>query len=191
MKIADVMTRGVELVSPDATVQQAATQMAEHDVGALLVGNGELEGVLTDRDLLLRVLVEGRDGRSLRVREVMSSTIFGCHVDDPIESAFREMSERQVRRLPVFDAHERLVGIVTLSDLSRAEPGHAGESGLVEALREIAEPHRRRTLKSREAQEPEQADEPDAAEASEKRKEPRPSQPSNESSTSSQTYPGR
>lgn len=161
MRIADVMTRGVEFVSPDATVQQAATQMAELDVGALLVGNDRLEGVLTDRDLILRVVVEGRDARRLPVREIMSSTVFGCHADDPIESAFREMRERQVRRLPVFDADEQLVGIVTLSDLGRAEPAHAGEVGIVEALREIAEPHRRRTVEPRERDEPrETPDEP-------------------------------
>lgn len=149
MKVADVMTSGVGLLSPDATVQQAATQMAELDVGALLVGNDSLEGVLTDRDLILRVVVEGRDARSLPVREIMSSTVFSCRADDPIESAFREMSERQVRRLPVFDADERLVGIVTLSDLGRAQPGQAGEAGIVEALRQIAEPHRRRILEPR------------------------------------------
>ncbi len=153
MRVADVMTPGVGFVSPDATVQQAATQMAELDVGALLVGDDRLEGVLTDRDLLLRVLVEGRDACSLSVREIMSSTVFRCRADDPLESAFREMSERQVRRLPVFDADEQLVGIVTLSDLGRAEPALAGQAGIVEALREIAEPHRRRTLEPREPDE--------------------------------------
>lgn len=157
MKVADVMTRGVGLVSPDATAQQAAIQMAELDVGALLVGDDRLEGVLTDRDLILRVVVEGRDVRSLAVREVMSSMVFACHADDPIESAFREMRERQVRRLPVLDADERLVGIVTLGDVSRAEPGHAGEARLVEALRAIAEPHRQRARGPREPELPDGA----------------------------------
>ncbi|MFP5407496.1 MAG: CBS domain-containing protein, partial [Gammaproteobacteria bacterium] len=107
MKVADVMSRGVELVSPDATVQEAATRMAEDDVGAVLVGTDDrLEGVLTDRDIILRVVVDGRDARSVLVRNVMSSTLFACRESDTVEDAFREMSERQVRRLPVFDEDE-------------------------------------------------------------------------------------
>ena len=143
MKVADVMTRGVELVSPDVSVQQAAIRMAELDVGALLIGSQAIEGVLTDRDIILRVVIDGRDARSLKVREVMSSMVFSCHEGDSVEAAFDEMSGRQVRRLPVLDEDDRLIGIVTLSDLSRAEPDPERAR---EALREIAEPHRRRAI---------------------------------------------
>ncbi|HEX7082179.1 MAG TPA: CBS domain-containing protein [Gammaproteobacteria bacterium] len=153
MRIADVMTRDVELVSPDATVQEAATKMAEYDVGAVLVGaNGALEGILTDRDVLLRAVVDGRDTTRLRVREIMSSTLFACREDDSVEDAFREMSERQVRRLPVLDRDDRLIGIVTLSDLGRLDRDPRRTS---ETLRELAEPHRRRSSEA----EPDQADE--------------------------------
>lgn len=141
MKVGDVMTRGVELVPPDATVQEAAVSMADLDVGAVLVGSeGAVEGVLTDRDIILRVVVEGLDSATIPVRDVMSSSrLFACKEDETVESAFRKMSEHQVRRLPVFDAGGRLTGIVTLGDLTRIErdPGQA-----LEALRTISEPHR-------------------------------------------------
>ncbi|MFO7286849.1 MAG: CBS domain-containing protein [Gammaproteobacteria bacterium] len=144
MRVADVMSREIELVSPDATVQEAATIMAEYDVGAVLIGDhGRLDGILTDRDILLRAVVAGRDPRDVEAREVMSSTLFVCREDDTLEQAFRQMSERQVRRLPVLDRDDRLVGIVALSDLSR----HGFEHRLPhEALRDLAEPHRRKTL---------------------------------------------
>jgi CBS domain-containing protein len=141
------MTRGVELVPPDATIQEAAVSMADLDVGAVLVGSeGAVEGVLTDRDIILRVVVEGGDPAGVRVRDVMSSSrLFTCREDEAIESAFHKMSEHQVRRLPVFDGAGRLTGIVTLSDLTRIErnPGEA-----LEALRTISEPHRRRKARA-------------------------------------------
>ncbi len=143
MRVADVMSREVELVSPDATVQEAATVMAEYDVGAVLIGEqGRLDGILTDRDILLRTVVNGLDPSRIKARDVMSSTLFVCRDDDTLEQAFRQMSERQVRRLPVVDRDGGLVGIVTLSDLGRhgADPRLASE-----ALRDLAEPHRRKT----------------------------------------------
>lgn len=144
MRVADVMSREVELVSPDATVQEAATVMAEYDVGAILIGEQDaLAGILTDRDIILRAVVNGRDPAQLKARDVMSSMLFVCREDDTLEDAFREMSERQVRRLPVLDRDGRLAGIVTLSDLGRHGPDPRGAS---EALREIAEPHRRKKL---------------------------------------------
>ena len=144
MKVADVMSRGVELVSPEATVQEAATRMAEDDVGAVLVGSGDaLQGILTDRDVILRAVVDGLDTTSVRVRELMSSSLFTCREEDTIEAAFQAMSEHQVRRLPVFDNDGKLSGVVTLSDLGRLE---RDAQRAAEALREMAEPHRRRSI---------------------------------------------
>jgi CBS domain-containing protein len=142
MKVADVMTRGIEPVDPAATVQQAATQMAEFDVGAVLVGTEErLEGILTDRDIILRVVVDGRHPEDVAVREVMSASLFACRPDDAVESAFAVMRERQIRRMPVLDDDGKPVGIVTLSDLSKAI---SGPEQVKEALRDISEPHRAR-----------------------------------------------
>ena len=142
MRVADVMSREVELVSPEATVQEAATVMAEYDVGAVLIGAGDsIEGILTDRDIILRAIVNGRNPAELRVRDIMSTTLFMCRDDDSLEDAFRMMSERQVRRLPVLDQDGRLAGIVALSDLGRLERDPQRVS---ETLRELAEPHRRK-----------------------------------------------
>src|SRR5690606_17821775 len=96
-----------------------------------------------DRDIILRAIVDGRNPSELRVSDIMSSTLFTCRDDDTIEEAFRIMSERQVRRLPVLDRDGHLIGIVTLSDLGRLERDPQRTS---QTLREIAEPHRRKTL---------------------------------------------
>jgi CBS domain-containing protein len=121
MKVSEVMTREVEFVPADATVREAATTMAEHDIGAVLVGSAERpEGILTDRDIILRVVVEGCDLTDLRVRDAMSSTLFTCRADDPLEAVAKEMEERQVRRLPVVGDGGAVVGIVVRSDLVRA-----------------------------------------------------------------------
>jgi CBS domain-containing protein len=138
MRIGEVMTRGLEIVPPGATVKEAATRMAEADVGAILIGNvDELQGILTDRDIIIRVVVEGKDPNVVDVKDVMSATVFACSEDDSLEFALSEMKKRQVRRLPVLDASGKPVGIVALSDLSR----HLNLPD-VEQLRRIVEPHR-------------------------------------------------
>lgn len=140
MKVAEVMTRGVDPIDPSASVQDAATQMAELDVGALLVGSeGTIEGVLTDRDIILRVVVDGKNPADVAVRDVMSSRVFSCREDDLVETALVEMRERQIRRMPVYDENGRATGIVVLSDLAKAVEG---PEQLQETLRQISEPHR-------------------------------------------------
>ena len=137
MKVGDVMTPGVELVPADATVRDAALVMAEHDIGAVLVGpEGKPAGILTDRDIIIRVVVEGRDPGAVAAGEVMSSTLFTCRDDDPVEAALGRMEERQVRRLPVVDAGGRLVGIVARSDLHRA----LGSTGAAAAAAPASDP---------------------------------------------------
>jgi CBS-domain-containing membrane protein len=118
--------------------------MAELDFGAVLVGTAErLEGVLTDRDIILRVVVNGRHPAEVIVRDVMSATVFTCKPDDTVEAAFAEMRQRQIRRMPVLDESGRAVGIVTLSDLSKAI---SGPEQVQEALRDMSEPHRTRKV---------------------------------------------
>lgn len=142
MKVAEVMSRGLDPVDPSATVQEAAVQMAELDVGAVVIGTAEkLEGLLTDRDIILRLVVEGRNPAEVLARDIMSATIYGCNADDSVEAAFAEMRERQIRRMPVYDESGIAIGIVTLSDLSKAVES---PEKLTEALREISEPHRAR-----------------------------------------------
>lgn len=120
MKVRDLMASHVEFIEPDATAQEAASLMGELDVSALPVGSSaELKGVITDRDILYRVVAEGRDPRRTAVLEVATRQIFTCGPDDPLESAMNLMASQNVRRLPVVNEAQRVIGWLTLSDLSR------------------------------------------------------------------------
>lgn len=142
MKVADVMSRGLDLIDPSANVQSAATQMAELDVGAVLIGSAdEISGVLTDRDIIVRIVVEGLHPGEIAVRDIMTAPVVACRADDSVETAFTAMREGQFRRMPVLDEAGKPVGVVTLSDLAR---NVESPEKLTETLREISEPHRRR-----------------------------------------------
>lgn len=143
MRVAEVMSRGIDLVAPGASVQDAAVRMAEEDVGAVLIGSEQqAEGILTDRDIILRLVVEGRSPAAVQVREIMSAPIFSCDAADTLESAFQAMAERQIRRLVVLDENGAAIGIVTLGDLARVMR-HPDQ--ISELLRDAAEPHRDKT----------------------------------------------
>ncbi len=119
MRVADVMTRHVEFIEPDATAQDAASLMGELDVSALPLGTpDDLKGVVTDRDLLYRVVAEGRDPKQTRLIDVATRLVFTCREDDPLTTAMDLMASHNIRRLPV-TGDERVVGWLTLSDLSR------------------------------------------------------------------------
>ena len=119
MKVADMMIRTVEFITPHATAQDAATLMGELDVSALPVGSAaELVGILTDRDLIYRLVAEGRDPRRTRVIDVATRHVFTCRPDDPISSAMDLMAAHNIRRLPVLDGGS-MIGWMTLSDVSR------------------------------------------------------------------------
>lgn len=118
MQVSEIMAKALEFISPDATVQDAATLMGELDVGALPVGSADdLVGILTDRDILFRVVAEGGD--NTRVREAMSSALFTCRDTDTLATAMDIMGAYHVRRLPVLDEGGQVVGWLTLSDVSR------------------------------------------------------------------------
>jgi CBS domain-containing protein len=119
MWIRDIMTRNVECVWPDDTLQEAALRMKELDVGPMPVCDYDrVVGMLTDRDITVRAVAEGRDPRSTRVRDVMTRNVVSCSEDDAVEEAARLMQERQIRRLLVLDRDKRLIGIVSLGDLA-------------------------------------------------------------------------
>jgi CBS domain-containing protein len=157
MKVAEVMTRGLDPIDPSATVQEAATQMAELDVGAVVVGTErELSGILTDRDIILRVVVDGRNPAEVKVAEVMSSSLFPCRADDLAETVLAQMRERQIRRMPVLDDDGQPIGIVTLGDLAKAIDS---PEQVREALRDLADPHRIRKLADPEELAPSRSEE--------------------------------
>jgi CBS domain-containing protein len=140
MQLKDVMTSNVEVVHPNAVLQDAAKKMRDLDVGSLPVCDGQrLVGTLTDRDITIRAIAEGRDPKATSVREAMTPQIIYCFEDQPIEEAAKLMKERQIRRLPVISRDKRLVGIVSLGDLA-VDTDNARMAG--QTLTEISEPAR-------------------------------------------------
>ena len=119
MRISDVMTRDVQTVTPDQTAREAASFMLSADAGSIPVTEGDrLIGMITDRDIAVRGVAQGH-GPDTPVRELMTSGLICARLDDDVEDVATRMSEAQVRRLPVIDESEKLVGIVSLGDLSR------------------------------------------------------------------------
>lgn len=117
--VRDVMTRGVETTAPDTPIAEAARRMRDLDVGSLPVTDGSrLLGIVTDRDLSVRATAAAKDPNNTRVREVMSPELAWVFDDEPADAAARVMRERQIRRLPVLDRSDRLVGVVALADLA-------------------------------------------------------------------------
>jgi CBS domain-containing protein len=145
MKLRDVMTRKVEVIEPDASIQEAAQKMKSLDVGSLPVCDGErLLGMITDRDIVVRGLAKG-DGRQLNqysVQDVMTSKVIYCYEDDDVTEAARMMSDKQIRRLPVLNRDKRLVGIVALGDVAVDSEDTAMSGKALKAISKPAEPTR-------------------------------------------------
>ena len=134
MKLKDVMTTQVEVVRPDASIQEAAEKMRSLDVGALPVCDGQqLKGMVTDRDITIRATAQGRDAKSTPVREVLSPELTYAFEDQDLEDAERLMQEKQIRRLPVLSRDKQLVGIVALADVV-AEAGKKDAARTVQAV---------------------------------------------------------
>jgi CBS domain-containing protein len=138
MKLNDVMTRDVEVIHPDAPVQEAAKKMHELDVGSLPICDGQrLVGTLTDRDMVIRAVAQGRNPATTSVREIMTPEVIYVFEDQDVKEAAKLMQEKQIRRLPIISRDKRLVGIVSLGDLAV----DTGEEKLVgETLTEVSEP---------------------------------------------------
>jgi CBS domain-containing protein len=136
MKIADAMTRDVQVALPEMEICDAARLMAELDVGVLPVSEGGgLVGMITDRDIAVRA-VAMRMGPETRVDAIMSPGPRFCYDDDEIDAVLAGMGGLQVRRMPVLDRAHRLVGIVSLSDLALDTPSKAAGETLID----ISEP---------------------------------------------------
>ena len=120
MKILECMTRNVRLASPDMTLREAARLMGECDAGVLPVGeNDRLVGRLTDRDIAIRGVGQGL-GPAAKVGDAMSREVCWCFEDDEVEDALQYMADEKIRRMPVLSRAKRLVGIVSLGDLTEA-----------------------------------------------------------------------
>lgn len=119
MQIRDVMTKTVKVVDPKTTIAEAARIMRDDDVGALPIGQEKLEGMLTDRDLVVRGIATDKDPVSTPIEKLMTDEVLYCFDDQECDEVARNMGEQQVRRLPVVDHDKKLVGFVSLSDVAR------------------------------------------------------------------------
>ena len=136
MNVEEVMTTRVNWVTPDTAIPEIARCMRDENIGSLPVAeNDRLVGVVTDRDIVLRAVTEGGDIDRVSARQVMSGQVLYCFADEPVADVLKNMGDNQVRRLPVLSRDKRLVGIVSLGDLSRAATSQSGS-----ALKEISEP---------------------------------------------------
>jgi CBS domain-containing protein len=135
--LSEVMSRDVRVISPEASLQEAASQMRDGDFGLMPVGeNDRMIGTISDRDIAVRAVAEGK-GCDTKVREVMSQGVIWAYENASLEEAAQKMSQHQVRRLPVVNADKRLVGIVSLGDFA-VESEDIETAG--QALCDISEP---------------------------------------------------
>lgn len=139
-KCSDIMTENVVYCSPNDSAARAAQLMKTEDIGPVLIVDNDdsrtLVGIVTDRDLALKVVAEGRDPNTTRVGEVMSKKLVTCRADDDVDVAVQAMGQYQLRRIPVVGEDMRLLGIISQADV--ATRMDAPEK-TAEVVREISE----------------------------------------------------
>jgi CBS domain-containing protein len=119
-KVREVMTDSPRCITPETLVSEAARLMKSEDVGSLPILEGErLTGIVTDRDIVLQAVAEEKDPRGMPVREVASRELVTVGQDEDLSEALKRMASHQIRRIPVVDEDDRLVGIVTQADVAR------------------------------------------------------------------------
>jgi CBS domain-containing protein len=139
-KCSDVMTRNPVYARPDDTVASVARLMKENDIGPVPIvddnSSKRLVGIVTDRDLAIKVVAAGRDPQTTPVKEVMTTNVITCRNDDDIETALDAMSTQQLRRIPVVDDRNMLLGIIAQADIATRmdSPEKTGE-----VVKEISE----------------------------------------------------
>ena len=139
MKVKEVMHKGVDWVSPTTPVSELAKLMREHDIGSIPIGeNDRLIGMVTDRDIVCKGLASNNfDARRATARDVMTEGTHCCREDDDLAKAMHHMEKLQLRRLPVINKSKRMVGIISLGDVSRSASGDM----LTECVKSVAAHH--------------------------------------------------
>ncbi len=138
MLVRDIMTRDVRLLAPHSTLQEAARQMRDDNIGSLPVADGDrLVGYVTDRDLVVRGLAEGFPADT-HIHDVMTEQVLYCFEEEEVEDVAANMAHNQVRRLPVISRDKRLVDIVALGDLATK----AADASAEDALEGVSKPTR-------------------------------------------------
>jgi CBS domain-containing protein len=135
MKCSEIMTRNVTTASPEMTLKDVAAMMRDGDMGAVpVVDNGRLEGIVTDRDIVVRAIAEGSDSAT-PVGEAMTRDIFSVKPDDFVFEAIRLMGDKQIRRVPVVTETGELAGIIAMADIALEMED---EREIAETLEEIS-----------------------------------------------------
>ena len=121
-KCRDVMTEDLVFCTPGDAVSEVAKMMKREDIGPVLIVDSArsktLVGIVTDRDLAIKVVGEGRDPQKTRVEDVMTRKLITCHADDNVENAMKAMAQYQLRRIPVVNENMKLVGIISQADVA-------------------------------------------------------------------------
>ena len=141
--VASVMTRDVTVTRPDSSVQEVARVMRQLDVGSVPVCTGrKLVGMLTDRDIAIRLVADGRDAAATLASEIMTPGVIYVYDDQSVQEAADTMSAHQIRRLPIVNRDKELVGIVALGDLAVELPDDELTGTVLEDVSEPARPRR-------------------------------------------------
>ncbi len=124
MKVKEAMHKGVDWVSPDTPVTELSKLMCDHDIGSIPIGEDDrLIGMVTDRDIVCKGLArDGFNASRATARDVMTNDIHCCREDDDLAKALRHMEELKIRRLPVINKSKRMVGMLSLGDISHMAP---------------------------------------------------------------------
>ena len=139
-KCSDIMTKDVVTCTTDATIVEVAQLMKTEDIGPVLIVDNEtsntLVGIVTDRDIVIKVIADGQDVNSTRIGDVMSKKLITCRADDDVDVAMKAMAQFQLRRIPVVEDNMRLVGIISQADVA-TRAGAPEKTG--EVVKEISE----------------------------------------------------
>lgn len=141
--VSQVMTRQVQFVSPQESLQRAAQMMDELNVGALPVCEGEqLVGMITDRDITIRATAAGKAPAEAKVEEAMSADVRWCFEDQSLDEVMQQMADTQIRRVPVVshDDQHKLIGIVALGDLATKTSDNAQKQGVQQVVEQVSSP---------------------------------------------------
>jgi CBS domain-containing protein len=141
MRVSDAMTRNVRVCHPRHSICEAARMMAELDCGVLPVGDQDrLVGMITDRDIAIRAVAEGKDANATRVMEVMTTEVETCNKNDSLRDVMSVMEREQVRRVPITDREGRLVGIIAQADVATELDTPQGQRRFADTVESISEP---------------------------------------------------
>ncbi len=147
MKCKDIMTQNPTCCAPSETIEEAARHMKEEDIGSVLVCDSpqshHLIGILTDRDIVIKVIAEGQDPKNIPVQRIMTPDPLTCHEEENLQHAMDLMEEHQIRRIPILNEHNQFVGIVSQGDLAKRFGNQQRTGQMVEEISKSPEEHGR------------------------------------------------